>query len=259
MKKISSVLNESLQKLKPAHFSELKPEYKCDLCEDRGIIISGGKAKKCSCTKNNSLRLRSLFGEALQKANFDNFDFSYYNNAHFADEEIRDRENAVRTHREAKNFVELLLAGQKPKGLVLMGNVGSGKTHLAAAITNALQSNDIYALFVVVPELLDELRATYRNDGLDESKIMDSAKNSPVLILDDLGAHNYTEWTRNKIFSLLNFRLMHALPTVITTNLIMEEMEEYLGERTSSRVVELCKICRLSTEKDIRFQKNPKK
>jgi DNA replication protein DnaC len=81
---------------------------------------------------------------------------------------------------------------------------------------------------------------------------MDTARKAEVLVLDDLGAHNFTEWTQNKIFSLINYRMNHGLPCVITTNLSLEEMNQVVGLRTVSRIIEMCKIYRLYVDEDIR-------
>jgi DNA replication protein DnaC len=134
--------------------------------------------------------------------------------------------------------------------------VGSGKTFLACCIANALLEKGCSVLFLVVPDLLDYLRSTYdsnRGPGeVTEQEILDTACKVPLLILDDLGAHNYTEWVRNKLYSILNFRLNHFLPVVITTNINLEDLEEYLGERTTSRIYQMCRPYRLLVDIDIR-------
>jgi DNA replication protein DnaC len=133
---------------------------------------------------------------------------------------------------------------------------GSGKTFLAASIANALLAKEYKVLFLVVPDLLDELRASIsgRNEA-SESDLLDIARTVPILILDDLGAHNYTEWSRNRIYSILNYRMNEQLPTIITTNLDFDEIEQYLGERTCSRLLQMCRIFRLTAPQDIRRQK----
>lgn len=254
MKKLSGLLETAIRDIDVGTLKIAdRKEYQCQTCKDTGLIINNGKALQCQCTKQKNQLAKFAYGEALQKASFENFNFKFY------DEASDERATAVKTVRAAKEFASTILAGERAKGLMLIGNIGSGKTHLAAAITNTLKAHHIKVMFTVVPDLLDELRATYKNDELNENDIMDTAKNAPLLILDDLGAHNYTDWTRNKLFSLLNHRMTHLLPTIITTNLDMNELEEYLGERTTSRIVELCKIYRLNVHKDIRFQKNLKK
>jgi len=74
--------------------------------------------------------------------------------------------------------------------------------------------------------------------------------------LDDLGAHNYTPWTCNKLYSLLNYRLNYHLPVIITTNLDLVEIEKFLGKRTTSRILQMCNVYRLTVQKDIRYQKS---
>ena len=88
-----------------------------------------------------------------------------------------------------------------------------------------------------------------------EMELMNSAKNAGVLILDDLGAHNFSEWTRNKLFSLINYRINNDLPMVITTNLHLVELQNILGERIISRIISVCKPCLLPVKRDIRLTK----
>jgi DNA replication protein DnaC len=112
---------------------------------------------------------------------------------------------------------------------------------------------ELQVLFLVVPDLLDELRATYKSE-VNEMDLLDTARTIPILILDDLGAHNYTDWTRNRLYSIINYRMNEQLPTVITSNLSLDEMEDYIGVRTTSRIIQSSRIFRLTVEKDIRHQ-----
>jgi DNA replication protein DnaC len=111
-----------------------------------------------------------------------------------------------------------------------------------------------------VPDFLDELRATYHKGGeetdINEISLLNGARQVEVLILDDLGAHNYTPWTCNKLYSLLNYRMNYHLPVIITTNLDLLEIEKFLGKRTTSRILQMCNVYRLTVHKDIRYQKS---
>ena len=102
--------------------------------------------------------------------------------------------------------------------LVLTGAYGAGKTHLAAAIANARQAmGDHQVLFVVVPDLLDHLRATYAPDShVSYDKRLDQIRNAPLLILDDLGTHSATPWAQEKLYQIFNHRYNAHLPTIIT-------------------------------------------
>jgi DNA replication protein DnaC len=120
-----------------------------------------------------------------------------------------------------------------PKGwLLLCGNYGCGKTHLAAAIANAAVAQGLPVLFVTTPDLLDHLRAAFApGSSWSYDERFDQIRTAPLLILDDLGTENATPWALEKLFQLLNARYMTSLPTVITTNHELEELDPRLRSR----------------------------
>ncbi len=166
-------------------------------------------------------------------------------------------DSALVTLRAAKEFTRRYMNNPHTDGLLLTGQVGSGKTFLACCIANALLAQGKILLFIAVPDLLDQIKATYdakNENSVTESELLDTAREVPLLILDDLGAHNYTNWTRNKIFSIINHRLNYLLPTLITTNINLEDLEQFLGDRTTSRIFQMCRPYRLLVDVDIRMQ-----
>ncbi len=126
---------------------------------------------------------------------------------------------------------------QQPSGwLVLKGGYGCGKTHLAAAIANHQVERSKPVLFVVVPDLLDYLRTTYApNSPVSFDQRFDAVRTAPLLILDDLGSQSSTPWAQEKLYQILNYRYNAQLPTVITTNSEIEDLDP----RIHSRMVEL--------------------
>lgn len=110
---------------------------------------------------------------------------------------------------------------RQPNGwLVLCGNYGCGKTHLAAAIANyAFEENDMQVIFAVVPDLLDHLRRTFApNSELGYDDHFQAIRDVPLLILDDLGTENTTAWAREKLYQIINHRYNQGSATVITCN-----------------------------------------
>jgi DNA replication protein DnaC len=116
--------------------------------------------------------------------------------------------------------------------LVLHGGFGCGKTHLAAAIVNDRLAAGEPALFVVVPDLLDRLRAAYAPDSEEAFEDRFAAvRDAPLLVLDDLGTQAPTAWAAEKLFQLLNHRYTNRLPTVVTTNCAIDDLDARLQSR----------------------------
>lgn len=139
----------------------------------------------------------------------------------------RDQEQYRRCVEDARAFAE------GPDGwLMLSGASGCGKTHIAAAIVNRLLERGEPALFVVVPDLLDHLRAAYQPGAeVAYDELFDRVRNAPVLVLDDFGTQAQTPWAREKLFQLINHRFNSRLPTVVTTNLQPHDIEDRLRTR----------------------------
>jgi DNA replication protein DnaC len=134
---------------------------------------------------------------------------------------------------------------EEPRGwLVLLGGYGCGKTHLAAAIANAQVAQGRPALFVVVPDLLDHLRATYSpHSPITYDERFDQIRNAPLLILDDLGTQSSTEWAQEKLFQIFNYRYNARLPTVITSNINLEAIDIRIRSRLiDPDLVQICTI-----------------
>jgi DNA replication protein DnaC len=128
---------------------------------------------------------------------------------------------------------------RRPQGwFVLFGPYGCGKTHLAAAIANEALHNHIPVLFAVVPDLLDHLRSTFGpNSEVQYDERFETIRTVSLLILDDLGTENTTPWAREKLYQIVNHRYNYALPTVITSNRLPEEIDPRIRSRMYDAVL----------------------
>jgi len=119
-----------------------------------------------------------------------------------------------------------------PQGwLLLEGGYGCGKTHLAAAIANFAVSMGIPTLFITVPDLLDSLRFAFSDPETTFEARFEEVRNADLLVLDDFGTQNATGWAQEKLFQIMNYRYINKLPTVITTNLMLDEIESRIRSR----------------------------
>lgn len=123
-------------------------------------------------------------------------------------------------------------------GLFLIGGYGTGKTHLAAAIANQLIQSGTPVICMTMIDLLARIRETYDrnecNGGASEGQIMRLYAEVPLLIIDDLGSEQPTEWGMTTIFSIVNARYEGYMPTIVTTNCGVDELVQRMTPRDAS-------------------------
>jgi DNA replication protein DnaC len=135
-----------------------------------------------------------------------------------------------------KAYEAAKLFAVNPRGwFVLVGPSGSGKTYLAAAIANQRIKLGQPVFFQTVPDFLDHLRSAFApGSDMAYDDLFDKVCNAPLLILDDLGVQASTPWAKEKLDQLLNHRFIHELPTVITTAIPVEGLDERTRTRLNS-------------------------
>lgn len=150
--------------------------------------------------------------------------------------------------RYAKQFAEIRAKGTC---LVFSGNRGTGKTHLACGIANAVMGDGYSALFVAAGEVVRKVRATWRKDSpITEADAINQFAEIDLLIIDEVGVQYGTEGEQIVLFEVINRRYERLMPTIILTNLPIERpkdgdgrerqmsLADYLGERAVDRLRE---------------------
>lgn len=185
-----------------------------------------GQLEICVCQKEiiQKEKLNRLFQtsnlESFKEMTFHNFKIQGHS---FGKEINQTLETAFNT---AQNYAHHLNGW-----LLLMGGYGTGKTHLAAAIAKEVVSMGVETLFLTVPDLLDWLRTSYGSEETNYESRFEEIRNIRFLVLDDLGTQNATPWAVEKLFQIFNHRYVNQLPTLISTNLSLDQIDERISSR----------------------------
>ena len=129
---------------------------------------------------------------------------------------------------------------KKNIGLLLFGDVGTGKSFLAGRIANALLDQGVPVLMTNFPTILARLCGTF---GEDRTDFLDSLGDYDLLIIDDLGAERNTEYALEQMFSIIDSRYRCNKPLIVTTNLKLDELKhppDLAHARIYDRILERC-------------------
>lgn len=209
----------------------------CPKCGGSGLEIVPGKgARICSCRKLRSQD--GQFASVRLPKRYDKF--------HFADYKPQNN-----TQKEAFHLARQLTMEYPAvdRGLLLMGTVGVGKTHLAVSILKGLTERGFSCRFYEFGSLLKEIQDSYNvNTQTSELSVLSPVLNCEVLVLDELGATKPTEWVRDTMAHVINTRYNDRKLTIFTTNYLdhrptdrEETLEDRIGTRLRSRLFEMCK------------------
>lgn len=145
------------------------------------------------------------------------------------------------------------------KSLFVHGNTGTGKTTLVFLIFREILGNIARAgiqaaqlpklpsiVFSNVPSLMLRLQSQFRQEGADPNESIINIAESKILVLDDLGAEKMSDWVRQTLYVIINEREMNMLPTYITSNKTLDQLNEEIDSRVASRIAGMCEIVKLS-------------
>ncbi len=197
--------------------SDLLPHYHCSLCNDTGYV----DGKQCVCLKKEIRKLIVADGNLVCE------DFTFERST-----ETNERNRAV-----YKKVKELCQSGKG--NVLLVGNVGAGKTYLLTACANLAADLGKSVLFVTSFNLNNQLFHAHV-DGLEtRESLFDALLDVDLLLIDDLGSEKvYKNITGEYLFALLNERILNRKQTFISTNLTLQDIREKYDERIFSRLVD---------------------
>ena len=171
-------------------------------------------------------------------------------------ENFRAREGTAEALASVHDFV----SGVGTRSLLLVGEVGSGKSHLLEALGRAILDDTTHTIrYEMASEFLDRLRRTYSLDSQENiADLVDWYQRRYIVLLDDLGMEKGSDWAVERLTAFIDERLRMGWRTVIATNLVEQEMERHLGSRLASRLfqantTEVRRVTLTATD----FRRNP--
>ena len=206
-------------------------------CDGSGFLfdVEHRTARACSCRPARLARKRAaaLEGRIPRR----------YREVSFEREPLLSIERAnPHVVREVRQYVRTI--GEQlgeGRGLWFTGDVGTGKTTLAMLISKAAMAADRTVAIYSLPRLLGLLRDTYQDDAqYSLNGLIDRLAAVDLLHIDDVGAEQSSAWVLEQLYTIVNTRYEDGRSMVLTTNLDPPKLQEQIGERTVSRLSEMC-------------------
>lgn len=219
--------------------AERQPACPLGVCDGSGWILGPEDvARPCECRAPRLARRRAHGVASAIPARYRGISFDRPPVSDMA----RDSKSAP-VVRAVKAFVEGIDEQlDEGRGLWLMGDVGTGKTSLAMLVSKAAVEAGRTAAIYSLPRLLARIRRTYDAEAGEDSylQFFERLTSVDLLQIDDLGAEKRSDWVLEQLYAIVDSRYESQRAMVVTTNLDQASLEEQIGPRTVSRLVEIC-------------------
>ncbi len=244
----------------------------CPICDGTGwkIVERAGLsgAEACSCAvaaRPATLRQAAGIPPNYERATLENFQIPQDNPIAKA--------GLGTVLMQVRSYLREFPSADRP-GLLLAGDTGTGKTHLAVAVLKAVIERGHEGMFFDYQDLLNRIRAGYNPaSGASDREVYRSAMDTEVLVLDDLGSHRVTEWVEDTITAIVTHRCNQRKVLIATTNLEMDDtgsiaystgggaqvhrktLGDVIGARARSRLFEMCRVVKMPVVEDFRVKR----
>lgn len=227
----------------------LNLHYRCNKCRDTGFIGT----TKCTCFKQKVVEVYYAGSELrsmLKTNNFDNFKLEFYPSRKSESESESPKKNMEKILSRSMNFLKNF--DSTDENLLFYGSSGTGKTFLSHCITKELIDKGYFVVYKTAEELIKALKdIRFNNDTSLEELLI----NCDLLIIDDLGTEQLSDFSKTELFNLLNTKLLKQKKMLVSTNLALDSLLKTYSERITSRLLGNFTLCKFFGD-DIRVKKN---
>lgn len=217
------------------------PEKNCSLCQGRGVVLEDGPrglVSRICCCQAARVKDRRREAAGIGQRRYDNM---FINNFQPRNSHQKAAQQGIIDY--VKNFKKI--KEHKNNSVMLVGDVGVGKTHLLVGAARALIDQGVPVIFVSTVELIENLREAELNktnpdyDGESIRSQINTLSSAEVVIFDDVGQEKITEWVQVQYYRIINQRYLAMLPTLFSTNLDKEQLIQAVGDTVASRMAEM--------------------
>lgn len=209
--------------------------FKCELCKDVGYIIkmqvnAQPLMTPCKCLETEKVkRLWKNSG-----INTDDLNKAFNNFEEWSSKSKEMKAKAINYYKTFSN-----IRGERKNSILLCGNPGSGKTHIALALANNFLKKDIRVVYMPYRDVITSLK----QNMIDEEyykRTLGRYQTCEVLLIDDLYKGKINASDINIIFELINYRYLNHLPVIVSTEYTLEKLLSF-DEAIGSRIYEMSK------------------
>jgi DNA replication protein DnaC len=208
-------------------------------CDGSGFLYdeAARTARPCSCRPQRLARKRAAAVAGRLPKRFREVSFD-------REPVVSIERRAPHVVREVRRYVRVVADElDTGRGLWFTGDVGTGKTTLAMLVSKEAMEADRTVAIYSLPRLLAMLRDTYADDAaFSLNDLIDRLCAVDLLHVDDVGAEQTSPWVLEQLYTIVNTRYEDGRAVMLTTNLGEEELRAQIGDRTVSRLIEMCTV-----------------
>ncbi len=222
--------------LKKNGFSEdfLDVQYTCPVCKDTGFH----EEHYCHC---HLQLIKDIAREEinryapLDKCTFESFKVKYYPDVEDKTLGVNQKDHMQSVFEFCQSYANTF--SLKKKSIYMTGLTGLGKTHLSLAIAGKVIDKGYDVRYESAQNLMDKLEREHFSRTSSEISFRDEVLECDLLIIDDLGCEFQTQFTKAELYNIINTRYLRSLPTIINSNLSIQELEDVYHPRVASRIM----------------------